>query len=657
MKDWLRGKPSGLLGFAMIAVLVAGGLGWATAAALRLESEQLAQRAEAERSNLLRVALWRLDSRISPLLAREDSRPFNHFSAVYPLPLALNNKGATCSPGTVLEPSPLLSAELPSWMLLHFQTDRAAGLESPQVLSTRLAGLLKEIRTRLPLSNVTAERRQRLAELMRELPAAALLKQAGAHTQPATVQDTTILLAKNSLDNYLWNPSSQQTLPSLNNDLPNSAMAQGVNPTPNQAPAQEYMNRRELQTKMLNTGKMPQRVQKDLALNNFIGNGANWFGSGAAPNGTGAEVLVKLTPMVPVWLETTTGHEHLLLLRLVHVEETELCQGIVLDGPTLQEMLAQEVTDLFPEAELVPMRESIPSQPERTMTALPFLLDPGPSTPPDDPGWTPLRVGLALAWVAALTALLAVGLGGWSLLDLSERRIRFVSAVTHELRTPLTTLRLYLDMLVNGLVREDRQRDEYIHTLHAETDRLNRLVANVLDFSRLENQRPRLNRTAVPIADLLEQVRSTWQGRCQDAEKELLIENSLATDALLWTDRELVQQVLGNLIDNACKYSRDAEDRRLWLRARSEGKRLVFEIEDRGPGVPEKDRRAIFRAFRRGRGADETAGGVGLGLALAQRWTQLLGGRLTLQANPSNRGACFRIELPHIHQPGAPATG
>src|SRR5205823_10671850 len=102
--------------------------------------------------------------------------------------------------------------------------------------------------------------------------------------------------------------------------------------------------------------------------------------------------------------------------------------------------------------------------------------------------------GLALAWTAALVALLAVCLGGWSLLDLSERRIRFVSAVTHELRTPLTTLRLYLDMLTGGLVKDPRQKEEYLQTLHAESERLHRLVANVLDFSRLENQRPRLVR-------------------------------------------------------------------------------------------------------------------------------------------------------------------
>ena len=138
---------------------------------------------------------------------------------------------------------------------------------------------------------------------------------------------------------------------------------------------------------------------------------------------------------------------------------------------------------------------------------------------PAGPGWTPLRIGLTLAWAAALVALLAVGLGGWSLIDLSERRIRFVSAVTHELRTPLTTLRLYLDMLTGGLVQEENQKTEYLHTLNTETDRLNRLVGNVLDFSRLENQRPRLEPDAVSCGRASGAGAHHLAGRCRAATR------------------------------------------------------------------------------------------------------------------------------------------
>jgi signal transduction histidine kinase len=282
------------------------------------------------------------------------------------------------------------------------------------------------------------------------------------------------------------------------------------------------------------------------------------------------------------------------------------------------------------------------------MTALPVEVVPAPAAATlSPPRWTPLRIGLAIAWAAVMLALLSVGVGGWSLLNLSERRSRFVSAVTHELRTPLTTLRLYLDMLTNGLVQEERQKAEYLQTLHAEAERLNRLIANVLDFSRLEKQRPQLTKTPVVVAALLAEVGATWQGRCQGAGKELVIENAISPEGKVVTDVHLVQQILGNLIDNACKYSRSAEDRRIRLRARQEKKHLVLEVEDRGPGIASPERRSIFNPFRRGHRSEEVAGGVGLGLALARRWTHLLDGKLTLQSPSETTGACFRLELPH----------
>src|SRR4051812_5468383 len=120
MKDWMRGKPGGLAAFVVIALLVGGGLGWATVAALELEQQQQASRTEAELASRLRLALWRLDSRFAPLLAREDSRPFHHYSAVHAAPLAFTSTGHPWAAGSVLEPSPLLAAELPAWIRLHF---------------------------------------------------------------------------------------------------------------------------------------------------------------------------------------------------------------------------------------------------------------------------------------------------------------------------------------------------------------------------------------------------------------------------------------------------------------------------------------------------------------------------------------------------------
>jgi signal transduction histidine kinase len=114
------------------------------------------------------------------------------------------------------------------------------------------------------------------------------------------------------------------------------------------------------------------------------------------------------------------------------------------------------------------------------------------------------------------------------------------------------------------------------------------------------------------------------------------------------TDPGLVEQIVGNLIDNAQKYSRDAKDPRIVLRTLASDDRLAIEVEDRGPGVTKVERCAIFRPFRRGHNADVKAGGVGLGLALATRWAQLLGGTLSVGAGGEDVGACFRLELPGL---------
>jgi signal transduction histidine kinase len=365
----------------------------------------------------------------------------------------------------------------------------------------------------------------------------------------------------------------------------------------------------------------------------------------AAPQGP--PIAVHLGPMRPQWLTGRDGSETLVLVRVAKRGDGKtLYQGVVLDWPRLEEELKEVVKDLFPEAKLVPVKDPDGVSPDRAMRTLPVQLDPGPAPPPPPAGWTPLRMGLVLAWVAAVIAFAAVGFSGWSLIDLAERRIRFVSAVTHELRTPLTSLRLYLDLLLSGMVQDEQKRTEYLATLNAESDRLHRLIDNVLDFARLERRRTRADTQKMRVGDLLETIRQTWTDRCGNDGKELVVVSTLPPEQEVCTDPYLVGQIVGNLIDNARKYTRDAADPRIWLWAKPEGRRwVVFEVEDRGPGVPPGERRTIFRPFRRGDSADTRAGGAGLGLALAKQWAEALGGRLTYRPADGGTGACFRLEL------------
>src|SRR5207344_975102 len=107
-----------------------------------------------------------------------------------------------------------------------------------------------------------------------------------------------------------------------------------------------------------------------------------------------------------------------------------------------------------------------------------------------------------------------------------------------------------LDLLSSGMISEEKQREEYIKTLSGEADRLHRLIGNVLDFARLEKSRPAVEKRAAPVAGLLDQLRRNWHERCAAAGKELVVESHLPESAAVTTDPGLVEQVVGNLIDN-----------------------------------------------------------------------------------------------------------
>jgi signal transduction histidine kinase len=662
MKSWLRG---GLIVFLLIAGLVGGGLGFMTVAVLRLEREQQEARAQADLASNLRLAILHLDSCVIPDLAREEGRLYNHYSFISRHPRTLVQRNQKLVPdATVLQMSPLLTAELPDWMLLHFQADES-GWSSPQVPPAQLVEMLRKYSPLKDFRNRTKERASLLDELKTHLAAKTLLTALDARSHPPSAADGPVLLAQDNFNKQVQIPAQQLD----NQPQPQQVFGQGAYPQFGNVGQFGGMlnnpfdrgNRGRIGQSRANADQQNSVTETEININDIQEQGAGWFNSANfKSNITTSASSLKMTPLERVWVQTGEGHEYLVLVRELFVEHnandnvkpsqqpappSRICQGVVLDVNKLREYLLDEVKEVFPGSTLEPVRDLSKADPLRTMTLLPLSLEPASINPLSGPeGWTPLRIGLALAWVAAIVALLAVGLGAWSLIDLSERRFRFVSAVTHELRTPLTTLRLYLDMLLGGMVRDEQKKEEYLRTLNGEADRLSRLVNNVLDFSRLEKQRPRLQCQPVAVAVVLDQVRDTWQGRCQDAGKILVVENETATNAELTTDPELVQQVLANLIDNACKYSRDADDPHIRLRARSIEGQVVFEVEDRGPGVPARERRTIFRAFRRGLQAEATGGGVGLGLALAHRWARLLRGRLSLGS--ASTGACFRLELP-----------
>ena len=365
----------------------------------------------------------------------------------------------------------------------------------------------------------------------------------------------------------------------------------------------------------------------------------------AKPGPIVAPVAVHIGPMRARWIADAAGTQHLFLLRMVKLGARVVYQGVAVDWSKLRASLKSELGDIFPDAELHPIAADTDAAHERTMTALPVRLDPGTDFAPDLNAWSPLRSGLVIAWAAAILAIAAVAFGGRAIMAMSERRIRFASAVTHELRTPLTAMQLHLDLLNSGLVRDDDKKAEFLATITSEAQRLNQLVENVLAFAKLEKRSAQAQARWVPTESIRQTIAQTWTERLASEGFELVVNSMASLKSEVLIDPRVFEQVLGNLIDNARKYAKSATDRRIWLWIKPTGAgRIAFEVEDRGPGVPATEQRSIFQTFRRGSSSSDT-GGAGLGLSLAKQWAELFGGTLSYRPADGGTGACFRLEL------------
>jgi signal transduction histidine kinase len=351
-------------------------------------------------------------------------------------------------------------------------------------------------------------------------------------------------------------------------------------------------------------------------------------------------------PLEARWVPGPSGARDLFLVRTVRRRSTaqESLQGIWCDWPKLEAWLLGNVADLMSGSRLVPAPAPAAEDQATMLATIPARLVAGTPSRPSARKASPTRLILAAAWVAAIGAVAAVGAVLKAAMDLLDRRGRFVSAVTHELRTPLTTFRMYSQMLADAMVPETA-RPEYLATLRDESERLSRVVESVLIYSRLEEGRGGAHRERMACRALIERVLAPVRKRAADGGMNLCVTIEVAADAVVDVDAQAVEQILLNLVDNACKYARPA-DPRLEIAFQTRDGRLEAACRDHGPGVPARERDGVFRPFQRGeRDAAGTTPGVGLGLAVARGLARALGGDLVLLAD-QDAGACFELAIP-----------
>jgi signal transduction histidine kinase len=615
------------LAFAGCLILAVVALSWLSAKALQADLRDEAAKHQAVLEENSRLALWRMDSFMGPLLAQENARPYFTYSSFYSAQRAygrmLNLKG---EPDTPL-PSPLLTQASP-YILLHFQFDPSEQLTSPEVpggkaISQAVPNYLSDEQLR--------DNRKVFAGLEKSLDLAKLELQLPP-VEPATTLLTiappqisanafSINAPANAVQpNYAANGSEANQQPTLPPNSQNELQQQASQPSPK---AQMDFQARQR--------SVAQNAGQNFNLNNDV------------TNPTGANMSeVQMSMMTPLWL----GND-LVLARRVQVGNKQYVQGCLLNWLAVkQELLNGVRSDLLPTAELQPVAESAPSSDLRRLASLPVQLIPG--TIPDTAGapWSPIRQSLLMAWLAMGLAAVAVAALLQGVISLSERRAAFVSAVTHELRTPLTTFRMYAEMLSEGMLPKEADRRHYLDTLRIEADRLTHLVANVLAYARLERCRPGGRIESIPVARLLEVATQRLAERATQAKLQLSIEQDDGVlTARVQADPAAVEQILFNLVDNACKYASNATDRRLHLSAAADNGRIWIRLRDHGGGVSPAEQRRLFQPFRKSaRDAAHSAPGVGLGLALSQRLARDMQGDLRYE--PTVDGACFALSLP-----------
>ncbi len=254
-----------------------------------------------------------------------------------------------------------------------------------------------------------------------------------------------------------------------------------------------------------------------------------------------------------------------------------------------------------------------------------------------------------IGWMAAALALVLLA-GGWlmyrlglSQLALIRQQQDFVSAVSHELKTPLTSIRMYAEMLRAGFASEER-KSTYYRYIHEESERLSRLIANVLQLARIGRDALVLEPRPFAVQELMGLVRERVASQIERAG--FALEMRCDSDAAVLVDPDACVQILINLVDNAIKFTASAEVRRIRIGCEElSGERLRLSVRDFGPGIPRDQRKRIFQLFYRGAEARTQAiSGTGIGLALVQRLTQAMGGRV--EVTGAEPGAEFRVELP-----------
>ncbi|MBL9100800.1 MAG: HAMP domain-containing histidine kinase [Myxococcales bacterium] len=620
------------LGVALPTVLLA--VGW-WFASLREQSALAREHAASQRQSAERIAAAVREG-LEELRRREDARPFYLYNHFYSPPEVL-------AVGDAVAVSPLAAEPDDPRVLGYFQVDPGDRVRTPYPADDADPG---------------PERARRVAAVVAS-PALAALRALsfGDAQSPALVamSDRTegqapITTNYGSLGNQVYNDLAQAQIGDENANL--RVQKRQIPLTSRKQVSWDAIQSRQSSFVPPKQAASAAPVFEQIAMNSAPSQQAPPPQQAAPqapppvrPAAPAQESEVDYTPMAYLSLA-----DQLVLQRVVSHAGTGSVQGVLLDRGFLVDTWLPAVAERHAPAggALVTRDPAACAAPHPVSEHLPGVALCFPSassaTPPPD--------RLAFQAGALLGLILVVGAGVFVVAraarradELSAQKTAFVSAVSHELRTPLTTLRMHAEMLQEGLV-PPQSLATFHDDLVRESVRLSRLVENVLAVSQLEEGRRVLDPRAGDLADHLREV-VEGQARHVASKGFPPVELELPDDPVPCKfDRQAIDQIVVNLLDNALKYAADGPDRGLRVSLECAPDRAVIHVADRGPGIPEAERERVFdRFYRVQRESTAHTPGTGLGLSLVRDLARAHGGDVRVGPRPGG-GADFEVWIP-----------
>jgi signal transduction histidine kinase len=260
------------------------------------------------------------------------------------------------------------------------------------------------------------------------------------------------------------------------------------------------------------------------------------------------------------------------------------------------------------------------------------------------------RIPASLYWIGLAMILAATGSAGYLLMrdvrrevQTANLRSQFVASVSHELKTPLTAIRMFAETLALGRSRDERVRSEYLHTIVNESERLSRLVDNVLDFSRLERGEKIYRMELVSLPEVVRAAARAMQYPLSQHGFRLTLDIDDQVPQVT-ADADALEQAILNLLTNAMKYSGESRD--IELRLGGTAREAIIDVTDHGCGIPQHEHERIFEKFYRVR-STATVVGTGLGLTLAMHIVKAHGGRIGVKSGVGT-GSTFSVVIPYV---------